>query len=87
MFGPGVYITDSNHTMPETGWVASSRMQLGQVKIGDGCWIGTRAVILRNVTLGDRCIVAAGAVVTKSFPAGSVIAGIPGRLIKVGQNA
>ena len=87
MFGPGVYVADSNHTMPDQGWVAEGPMDVGKVIIGNGCWIGTRAVILRNVTLGDRCIVAAGAVVTKSFGAGSVIAGVPGRLIKVAQHA
>lgn len=83
MFGPGVYITDSNHghaagTAPE-----NLPMSRGIVKIGNRCWIGARAVILKNVELGDDCVVAAGAVVTKSFGAGSVIAGVPARLLKV----
>jgi maltose O-acetyltransferase len=81
MFGPGVYITDSNHTSPADRWVASAPMDLGTVSIGNGCWIGARAVILKDVTLGDRCVVGAGAVVTKSFSAGSVIAGVPARLL------
>lgn len=82
MFGPGVYITDSNHVLAPGRWVADSSMDAGQVTIGDGCWIGAYAVILKDVTLGDRCIVGAGAVVTKSFPTGSVIAGVPARLIR-----
>jgi acetyltransferase-like isoleucine patch superfamily enzyme len=40
-------------------------------------------VVLKDVELGDRCVVAAGAVVTKSFAAGSVIAGVPARLLKM----
>ena len=82
MFGPGVYVTDSNHTMPSDLWVAAAPMELGTVSIGNGCWIGARAIILKDVTLGDRCVVGAGAVVTKSFPAGSVIAGVPARLLR-----
>lgn len=86
MFGPGVYITDSNHTISPGQWVADSPMDLGRVSIGNGCWIGARAIILKDVTLGDRCVVAAGAVVTRSFPAASVIGGIPARPLRRGAS-
>jgi acetyltransferase-like isoleucine patch superfamily enzyme len=82
MFGPGVFITDSNHTMPKEGWVSDGPMDLGEVSIGNGCWIGAGASILKDVILGDRCIVAAGAVVTRSFPADSTVGGIPARFLK-----
>jgi acetyltransferase-like isoleucine patch superfamily enzyme len=82
MFGPAVYITDSNHLMDPTRWVTETGMDVGHVTIGNGCWFGTRAVILKGVELGDRCVIAAGAVVTKSFPAGSVIGGVPAVLLK-----
>lgn len=81
MFGPDIYITDSNHDFG-TGVSPSARpMKKGTVKIGDHCWIGAKAVILKDVELGDYCVVAAGAVVTKSFPAGSIIGGVPARLL------
>jgi acetyltransferase-like isoleucine patch superfamily enzyme len=83
MFGPGVYVADSNHTMSLGGWVGENPMDAGTVTIGNGCWIGARAVILKDVSLGDRCVVAAGAVVTKSFPSGSVVAGVPAILKRV----
>lgn len=79
MFGPGVYIADSNHTMEPGKWVAQSPMARGRVKIGNGCWVGAKAMILKDVELGDRCIVGAGAVVTKSVPAGATVVGIPAR--------
>lgn len=82
MFGPGVYITDSNHTTLAGAWVADCPMDIGTTQIGSGCWIGTRAIILKGVTLGDRCIVAAGAVVNRSVPAGAVVAGVPAREIR-----
>lgn len=77
MFGPDVYITDSNHTAGSGIDLHSSPMQRGVVKIGNGCWIGAKAIILKDVELGDYCVVGAGAVVTRSFPAGSIVAGVP----------
>jgi acetyltransferase-like isoleucine patch superfamily enzyme len=50
------------------------------VRIGKGCDIGANAVILPGVTLGDYCQVGAGAVVTKSFPAHSIVTGVPASL-------
>ncbi|MBD0370040.1 MAG: acyltransferase [Pyrinomonadaceae bacterium] len=82
MFGPDIYITDSDHSFGYGLLPSEQPMQKGQVKIGNGCWIGAKAVILKNVELGDYCVVAAGAVVTRSFPSGSVIAGVPARLQK-----
>ncbi|HEY0321715.1 MAG TPA: acyltransferase [Pyrinomonadaceae bacterium] len=82
MFGPDIYITDSDHSFGQGLLPGQQPMQKGQVKIGNGCWIGAKAIILKNVELGDYCVVAAGAVVTRSFPAGSVIAGVPARLQK-----
>jgi acetyltransferase-like isoleucine patch superfamily enzyme len=82
MFGPDVYITDSNHTVGIGIDPHLTPMQKGHVKIGNCCWIGAKSVILKDVELGDYCVVAAGAVVTKSFPQGSVIGGVPARVLK-----
>jgi acetyltransferase-like isoleucine patch superfamily enzyme len=79
MFGPDVYITDSDHDIAEGVPPHRLAMKKGRVKIGNGCWIGAKVVILKNVELGDGCVVGAAAVVTKSFPPGSVIAGVPAR--------
>ena len=50
--------------------------------VGDDCYLGPGAKVFGAVELGDRCVVGANAVVTKSFPAGSVLVGIPARVIR-----
>ena len=82
MFGPDVYITDSNHTMRDGSAPGELPMLRGKVVIGNRCWIGAKAVILKDVTLGDGCVVAAGAVVTQSVAPGQTVAGVPARPVK-----
>lgn len=59
-----------------------SVVEMAPVMIGDRCWLGARSILLKGVSLGDGCVVGAGAIVTKSFPANSLIAGNPARLIR-----
>lgn len=57
----------------------------GRIRIGQGCWIGHGAAIVCDrgeLELGRNCVVGANAVVTKSFPANSVIAGNPARVVR-----
>lgn len=77
IFAPGVKIISANHRQDDHGGWDSAE----PVRIGRRCWIGANAVVLPGVSLGDDVIVGAGAVVTKSFPSGSVIAGVPAKLV------
>jgi len=52
------------------------------IKIGKNCWIGSKVTILDGVEIGDGSIIAAGAVITTSFPANSIIGGVPAKLLK-----
>ena len=41
------------------------------------------AVVIEGVHIGEGAVVAAGCVVIEDVPAGSVVAGVPGRVIKM----
>lgn len=82
LFGPDVYVTDSDHTFGRNISPSSAPMNVGKIEIGNHCWIGAKAIILKNVKIGDHSVIAAGAVVTKSFPPGSMVGGVPARILK-----
>jgi maltose O-acetyltransferase len=52
------------------------------VRLGRNVWLGAGVTVIKGVQLGDSCVVAAHAVVTRSFPAGSLVAGVPARLLR-----
>ena len=52
------------------------------IKIGDATWIASGSILLGGVEIGKHCIVMAGAVVTKNIPDYSVVAGIPGKVVR-----
>ena len=79
MFGPDVYITDSNHRYAAGLSPSELPMDRGIVVIGNRCWIGAKVTILKGVTLGDGCVVGAGAVVTRAVKPYEVVAGVPAR--------
>lgn len=79
-----VFISDHNHESgdPFVPVIHQGVSAPQPVIIGDGCWLGINVSIMPGVTLGSHCIVGAGSVVTKSFPAHSIVGGVPARLLK-----
>lgn len=79
-----VYITDNGHGLdPRAGLIMDQPLtSRGPVEIGRHVFIGYGCSIMDGVTLGDHCVVGTRSVVTRSFPAYSMVAGVPARLIK-----
>jgi len=54
----------------------------GRVTVGEGAWVAMGAVVFDRVRIGAGAIVGAGAVITKDVPAGVVVYGNPGRIVR-----
>jgi acetyltransferase-like isoleucine patch superfamily enzyme len=80
---PNVYITDHNHTYADP-WlpVGQQILQCEPVRIGAGTWIGTNVVVLPGADVGRNCAIAAGTVVRGVIPDHSVVAGVPGKVVR-----
>jgi acetyltransferase-like isoleucine patch superfamily enzyme len=77
----GVMIRDNDgHTLfaVESG----EKNEFKEVVIGNHCWFGQRAMVLKGVTIEDNAVIAAGAVVSNNVKSGSVVAGVPAKVIK-----
>jgi acetyltransferase-like isoleucine patch superfamily enzyme len=54
----------------------------GDIIIHDGVYIGAGATILCSVEIGENSLIAAGTLVKESVPPYSLVAGIPGRIVR-----
>lgn len=54
---------------------------VGKIEVFDNVFIGANAVILGPVKIGPNAIVAAGAVVNRDVPPGSIVGGVPAKVI------
>ncbi len=52
------------------------------IKIGNNIWIGDKCTILKGVTIGDNVVLGANTLVNKDVPSGTVVAGVPFKVIK-----
>jgi acetyltransferase-like isoleucine patch superfamily enzyme len=72
-----VMIYNSEHNINDEHLTATEE----PVTIEDYVFIGPRVIILPGVTIGSGAVVGAGAVVTKDVAAGTIVGGVPAKLI------
>jgi carbonic anhydrase/acetyltransferase-like protein (isoleucine patch superfamily) len=60
------------------------RALLHGCRVGNDCLVGMGSIVLDNVEVEDGCIIGAGAVVPVGMrvPAGSLVLGVPGRVVR-----
>ena len=90
LIGKWVSIVDNDHgeTNKESLMIPPLERKLvskGPIVIGNHVWIGDKVTILSGVTIGNNSVIAANSVITKDVPPFSVVAGNPGKVIKVNE--
>lgn len=80
MIGPRVSLITSGHPLDPT----QRRKQIvaAPIIIERNAWLGAGAIVLQGVRIGEDAVVAAGAVVTRDVPPGTLVAGVPARVLK-----
>jgi len=61
--------------------IGTTRSKEGAPKIGNNVILFSGARVIGGVTIGDNVVVGAGAVVIKDVPSGSVVAGMPAKVV------
>jgi len=96
VFEPGVYVSHRGHVFLGArtigaGTLIHDRVTVGwsvrhdaPPEIGANVWIGPHTVITGNITVGDGATILPGTVLTRSVPAGALVKGNPGHVIRLG---
>ncbi len=83
MLGPCVNVFSENHVFDDPSRpIKEQGVERSTTVIGDDCWIGSGSTITAGVTVGEGSVVAAGSVVTSDVPSGTVVAGVPAKVVR-----
>jgi acetyltransferase-like isoleucine patch superfamily enzyme len=78
-----VFITNIDHEYREIDThILKQPHIVHKTEIGENCFIGYGVVLQAGTILGKQCIVGANSVVRGTFPAYSVIVGVPAKVVK-----
>src|SRR3954452_2493742 len=80
MIGPRVSLLTAGHPLDP----GRRRKQIvaAPIAIERNVWLGAGATVLQGVTVGADAVVAAGAIVTRDVPPGTLVAGVPARIVR-----
>ena len=78
-----VYMCDFDHRSDDIHRpIKDQGIVKSPVRIGADSWVGVKASVLRGADVGAGCVLAAHTVVRSIVPAYSVVAGVPGRVVR-----
>ena len=77
-----VYVCDFDHRFDDvTVPIKDQGIVKTPVRVGPDVWVGTKVSVLRGAVVGEGSVLAAHTVVRGEIPPGSVVAGVPGRVV------
>ena len=71
-----------NHRFDGEGEIFEQGVRREGIVIGDDVWIGNGVTILDGVRVGEGSVLGAGTVLTRSVGPRSIVAGVPGRVLR-----
>ena len=78
-----VYVCDFDHRFDDVDRpIKDQGIVKSPVRIGADVWVGVKASVLRGAQVGAGSVLAAHTVVRGEIPPGSVVAGVPGRVVR-----
>ena len=78
-----VYVGDFDHVTERTHVpIKDQGLVKSPVRVRDGAWLGVKSSVMRGTTVGRGCVVAAHAVARGDYPDHTVVAGVPGRVVR-----
>jgi acetyltransferase-like isoleucine patch superfamily enzyme len=78
-----VYMCDFDHRTDDVHRpIKDLGFVMARVRIGDDVWVGVKASVLRGTDVGRGSVLAAHTVVRDEVPPFSVVAGVPGRVVR-----
>lgn len=80
LIAPNASLLSSGH--PVEPFERRRRVTAAPIVVGRNVWIGAGSTVLQGVTIGADSVVAAGAVVSRDVPPGTVVGGVPARVIR-----
>jgi hypothetical protein len=83
-FGHRVSVLTGTHDVTQRGQARQQAIpgEGRDVIVEEGAWIGSGAIVLGPCTIGAHAVVAAGAVVVSDVPPGTLVAGVPARVVR-----
>jgi acetyltransferase-like isoleucine patch superfamily enzyme len=85
LFARNVYIADHRHGFgdPHEAILDQPIEDLRPVVVQDGAWLAQNVVLLPGVTVGRGAVVGANSVIREDVPPRAVVAGSPGRVVRM----
>ena len=82
LIGPGCTLWSVNHRYRDIGVPIRLQGYDAQgIVVGRDCWIAARAIVLPGVNIGAGSVIGAGALVNRSCEPGSILAGVPAKVV------
>ena len=77
-----LYLIDCDHGFRGEGLICKQPLVAKRIIIGNDVWIAANVTVLKGTVVGNHSVIGACSLCNKDYPSGSVIAGVPAKVIE-----